>query len=357
MTTRVAVVGGGIIGLAVAWRCVQRGLDVTVFDASDEKATTVAAGMLAPAAEIHAGEEEVQRLLADSAGRWPQFAAELEKATGIEVGYRDEGTLLVALTDDDLREVRRLCGVYERAGQPVHELTARELREREPLLSPRVRGGAYAPQDHQVDPRRVLTALRTALKGRVVTEMVTDLAGVDADVTVVAAGVGTRALTGLPVRPVKGQTVRVTAPQPPLRHIIRGYARNRPVYLVPRRDGELVIGATEEERGFDTSITVGAVLDLLRPAAELLPEVVEYPVSEIAVGLRPGTPDNAPILGALKGDIADSGHGRILVASGHYRNGVLLTPLTADLVAELVTSGVSPQGITPFAPDREALWT
>jgi glycine oxidase len=349
MTTRVAVVGGGLIGLAVGWRCAQRGLDVTVYDAGDEKASTVAAGMLAPAGEIHAGEEELQRLLAGSARRWPDFAAELEKATGLDVGYRDEGTLIVALTDDDLREVRRLCGLYERAGQPVHPLTARELREREPLLAPRVRGGAYAPQDRQVDPRRVLAALRKALDGRIVARAVTDLAGVDADVTVVAAGVGTKALTGLPVRPVKGQTARLAAPAPPIRHVIRGYARTRPVYLVPRRDGELVIGATEEERGADTSVTAGGVLDLLRPAAELLPEIVEYPVVEILAGLRPGTPDNAPILGALKPGV--------IVAAGHYRNGVLLTPVTADLVADLVATGVPPEQLKPFSPDREALWS
>jgi glycine oxidase len=355
MTTRVAVIGGGLIGLAVAWRCVQRGLDVTVYDAEEAKASTVAAGMLAPASEIQSGEEALQDLLRSGGRRWPDFAAELERATGVEVGYRDEGTLLVALTDDDLREVRRLSGLYERAGQPIHALTAGQLREREPLLTPRVRGGAYAPQDRQVDPRRVLAALRTALDGRIVARAVTDLSSVDADVTVVAAGIGTAALTGLPVRPVKGQTVRLTAPSPPIRHVIRGYARSHPVYLVPRRDGELVIGATEEERGTDTSVTAGGVLDLLRPAAELLPEIVEYPIREITAGLRPGTPDNAPILGAMK--VLGALKAGVIVAAGHYRNGVLLTPITADLVADLVATGEPPEQIKPFATDREALWT
>jgi glycine oxidase len=349
MTTRGAVVGGGRLGLAVAWRCVQRGLDVTVYDAEEDKASTVAAGMLAPASEIQSGEQALQDLLRSGARRWPDFAAELARATGIELGYRDEGTLIVALTDDDLREVRRLCGLYERAGQPVHALTAQQLRDREPLLTPRVRGGAYAPQDRQVDPRRVLAALRQAIGDRIVPRKITDLSIVDADVTVVAAGIGTRSLTGLPVRPVKGQTVRLTAPAPPIRHVIRGYARSRSVYLVPRHDGELVIGATEEERGADTSVTAGGVLDLLRPAADLLPEIVEYPVREIRAGLRPGTPDNAPILGALKAGV--------IVAAGHYRNGVLLTPVTADLVADLVATGVPPEQLKPFAPDREALWT
>jgi glycine oxidase len=339
---RVAVVGGGLIGLAVAWRCAQRGLDVTVYDAGGERASTVAAGMLAPTCETYTGEDELQRLLTTSSRRWPAFAAELTGETGVDLGYRDEGTLLVALTDDDLREVRRLRDRYERAGFVATPLPAAELREREPLLTPRIRGGARIPADRQVDPRRVLDALRAAVGERVVTRHVTDLSRVDADVTVVAAGIGTKALTGLPVRPVKGQTVRLTAPAPPISHVIRGYARSRPVYLVPRRDGELVIGATEEERGMDTAVTAGGLLDLLRPAAELLPGIVEYPVAEVRAGLRPGTPDNAPIVGAL----ADN----VIVATGHYRNGVLLTPVTADAVAELVATGVTPDEIKPFAP-------
>jgi len=169
---------------------------------------------------------------------------------------------------------------------------------------------------------------------------------VEADVVVVAAGVGTAALTGLPIRPVKGQTVRLRAPEPAVRHVIRGWVRGRQVYLVPRTDGEIVVGATEEERGDDTSVTAGGLLDLLRPAAELLPEVVEYPVTEILAGLRPGTPDNAPFLGRWRDNI--------VVAAGHHRNGVLLTPVTADAIAELVATGHTPPEIEPFTPTREA---
>jgi glycine oxidase len=363
--TAVAVVGGGVIGLAVAWRCVQRGLDVTVYDRpSAGMASAVAAGMLAPTSETRAGEDALCDLLTLSARRWPDFAAELEKAAGSQIGYRDEGTLIVAVTDDDMREVSRLCAGYRRAGQPVLSLTASELREREPLLSPRVRGGAYAPRDRQVDPRRLLHALASVVRIR--REQVTDLDAIDADVTVVAAGIGTRALTGLPIRPVKGQTVRLRAAAPPIRHVIRGYARGRAVYLVPRLDGEVVIGATEEERGTDTAVTAGGLLDLLRPAAELLPGIVEYPVSEIVAGLRPGTPDNAPILGALMpgalvaralvpGAPALGARRRtVIVAAGHYRHGVLLAPVTADAIAELAATGVTPAQIKPFAPTREA---
>lgn len=343
---RVAVVGGGIIGLAVAWRCVQRGLDVTVYDpAPGGGAAAVAAGMLAPTGEARAGEEALQALMLESAGRWPGFAAELAKVSGLDLGYDVRGTLLVALTDDDLREVRRLVDYYQRAGQPIEPLTGRALREREPLLSPRVRGGAYAPGDHQVDPRLVLRALVAAL-GDVSfrREPVTDLSTVEADVVVVAAGHGSAALAGLPVRPVKGQMVRLRAPMPGLRHVIRGYAQHRHVYVVPRADGEVVIGATEEERGLDITVTAGGVLDLLRPAADLIPEIVEYPLTETLANLRPGTPDNAPLLGVLTPGV--------VAATGHYRNGVLLAPVTADAVAELAATGRTPAVIAAFAPGR-----
>jgi glycine oxidase len=178
---------------------------------------------------------------------------------------------------------------------------------------------------------------------------ITELGGVDADTVVVAAGTGTAALTGLPVRPVKGQTVRLRAVGPPIRHVVRGWVRGRPVYLVPRGDGELVVGATEEERGADTGVTAGGLLDLLRPAADLVPGISEYPVAEILAGLRPGTPDNAPILGVWKPGV--------LVAAGHYRHGVLLTPVTADALAELAATGHVSAAIEPFAPTREDICT
>ena len=351
MTGSVAIAGGGIIGLAVAWRCAQRGLDVTVYDPQPGGgAALVAAGMLAPTGESRAGEEALQALMLESAARWPGFAAELAEASGIDVGYDTQGTLLVALTDDDLREVRRMIDYYRRAGQPVEPLNGRELREREPLLSPRIRGGACAPGDRQVDPRLVLQALSAALenaapKGVTIRrEPLADLGAVGADVTVVAAGHGSAALAGLPVRPVKGQVVRLRAPAAELRHVILGYAQHRHVYLVPRASGELVIGATEEERGLDVTVTAGGVLDLLRPAADLVPGIVEYPLAETIAGLRPGTPDNAPLLGTLRPGV--------VVATGHYRNGVLLTPVTADATAELIVTGKTPPVITPFAPGR-----
>ncbi|MDT4988938.1 MAG: glycine oxidase [Micromonosporaceae bacterium] len=336
--TTVGIVGGGIIGLAIGWRCARLGLDVTVYDGQPAKASAVAAGMLAPTTETHPGERALHRLLGDSARRWPAFAAQL----GGDVGYREEGTLLVAVTDDDLAEVRRLCA---RATTGTYPLTAAQLRDREPALSPRVRGGAFAPGDRQVDPRRVLAALQARVK--VEPRQISDVSTIDADIVVIAAGAATASLTGLPIRPVKGQTVRLRAPRPPVRHVIRGFVRSRSVYVVPRDDGELIIGATEEERGADTTVTAGGVLDLLRPASELLPGIAEYEVTEVVAGLRPGTPDNAPYLGVL--------HDNVIVAAGHHRNGVLLAPVTADAIATLVATGVPPAEITPFRPTRGVL--
>ncbi|GGM85169.1 FAD-dependent oxidoreductase [Dactylosporangium sucinum] len=341
---RASIVGAGMIGLACAWELLRRDVEVTVYDPDPGRsAALVAAGMLAPTAEANFGEEALQALMLESMRRWPAWAADLEAATGQGVGYRTEGSLLVALTDDDLAEVRRMVEYYRRAGTPIEPLTGRQLRELEPLLSPRVRGGAFAPGDQQVDPRLVLRALRT-LPIPVEPLEIGDLSTIRDPVTVVANGVGAAALTGLPVRPVKGQLLRLRGAEPLVRHVIRGVALGRHVYLVPRADGELVVGATEEERGADTTVTAGGVLDLLRPAADLLPGVAELALAETLAGLRPGTPDNAPVLGRL-------GEG-VLVATGHHRNGVLLAPVTAQAIAGLVTSGSADVDLAPFGAGR-----
>ncbi|MER7165862.1 glycine oxidase ThiO [Micromonospora sp. NPDC000207] len=347
-----AVIGAGVIGLAVAWRCARRGLRVTVHDPTPGSgASHVAAGMLSPVVEAHFGEGELTGLLADSAARWPAFAAELTEAADTDFGYRTEGTLVVGLTGDDLAEARRLWTYQAGLGLPITPLRPSQLREREPALALRLRGGALAATDHQVDPRLLVAALRTAARragARLVGTRVADLAEVTARTTVVAAGCGAAALTGLPIRPVKGQILRLRAPDggpPGLRHVIRGHADGEPVYLVPRADGEVVVGATVEERS-DTTVTAGAVLRLLRAAVDLVPELAEYDLVETVAGLRPGTPDNAPVLGTLPG------RPDVLVATGHHRHGIALTPVTADLIADLVTTGVPDPRLAPFAADR-----
>ena len=334
----VAVVGGGIIGLAIAWRLTQRGLTVVVHDlaAKQSGAWHVAAGMLAAGGESTFERPALRRLLETSALRWPGFAAELEKESGVELGFDATGTLSVALTTDDLAEVAR-----EWALRGVPALRPSELREREPALSPRVRGGAYLPDDRQVDPRRVVAALRSLLPVSPVP--VTDLGAVDAGTVVVAAGCGTAALTGLPVRPVKGQLLRLRGEPGLIRHVINGVVDGKHVYLVPRADGTVLVGATQEERT-DLASTAGGVLELLRAAIDLVPGLAEFEITEVLVGHRPATPDNAPLLGRADG--------RVFVAAGHHRNGVLLAPVTADLLADLVAGGPADPMLDEFRPGR-----
>jgi glycine oxidase len=326
-----AVVGGGIIGLSIAWRLARCGVDVTVYDAGTDGAWWVAAGMLAAGGESVFEVPALGTLLAESARRWPGFAAEL----GGDLGYDDAGTLSVALTGDDVAEASRAWG---RLG-----LTPTALRELEPALSPRVRAGVHAPDDRQVDPRLVVAALRRSLHGRIVTGRVERLDDLDADTVVVAAGCGTAALTGLPVRPLKGQLLRLRGEPALIRHVISGYADGRHVYLVPRADGEIVVGATQEERT-DNAVTAGGVLELLRAAVDLVPALADFELVEAIAGHRPATPDNAPLLGRL-GE-------RTIVAAGHHRNGVLLAPVTADLIADLVVTGVAGAMLKDFDPGR-----
>lgn len=350
----VAVVGGGVIGFATAWRCAQRGLRVTVYDHPPDdprrRASEVAAGMLGPVSEAYFGEGDLTALLVASAGLWDGFAAEL--AGYGEVGYRTDGTLLVALTADDHAQAERLWRYQASLGLPIDPLPAPQLREREPALHPRVRAGALAG-DYQADPRRLLATLRVAAGAagvRVTARRLSagDLPELAAQTVVVAAGCGSAELVGLPVRPVKGQVLRLRVPEgvPGFRHVIRGWADGRRVYLVPRTAGsgsEVVVGATEEERT-DWLPTAGAALELLRAAIDLVPTVAEYAIAEVSVGHRPGTPDNAPILGPLRAGV--------IVATGHYRHGILLTPVTADAIAELVTTGTVPELVAPFTPAR-----
>ncbi|WP_250001321.1 glycine oxidase ThiO [Actinoplanes sp. M2I2] len=330
----IVVVGGGIVGLSIAFRLVRGGADVTVLDGGDEGAWQVAAGMLAPGGESAYEHPALARLLERSAELWPGFAREL----GVDVGYDDTGTLSLAMTADDIAQAAR---VWTRQQLPL--LRPSELRELEPALSPRVRAGVLAPHERQVDPRKVVAALRESLGSRIVPKRVQSLSDVDARTVVVAAGTGTAALTGLPVRPVKGQVLRLRGEPGLLRHVLDAAVDGREVYIVPRADGEIVVGATQEERT-DRLVTAGAVHDLLRSAIELVPALAELELTETTVGHRPGTPDNAPLLGRLDD--------RVVVAAGHHRNGVLLAPVTADLIAGLLLTGDTDPMLADFSPRR-----
>lgn len=338
------VVGGGVVGLSIAWRLARSGRTVTVVDpAPASGASHAAAGMLAPVSEVTYTEEPLLRLGLASLRRWPSFAAELAADSGLELDYRVDGTLDVAFGTDDLAALDELAAFMDTLGLPVERLTGRECRRLEPMLAPSVRGGLLAPQDAWVDPRRVTTALLTALERLQVpliraraTEVRPDgvrlarqSAGphqetLQADRVILAAGVWSGELADVPVRPVKGQIMRLRSPTPLLTRCVRGTVHGASVYLVPRGDGELVVGATQEELGFDTRVTAGGVYELLRDARELVPGVTELELADVVAGLRPSTPDNVPLIGPWQG---------LTLATGHHRGGVLLAPLTAALVA------------------------
>ncbi|MFI0236647.1 glycine oxidase ThiO [Streptomyces sp. NPDC016845] len=371
--TDVLVVGGGIIGLVTAWRAAQRGLSVAVVDPGPGGgAARVAAGMLAAVTELHYGEQTLLALNVESARRYPRFAAELSEASGQDLGYRACGTLAVALDADDRAHLRELHAFQLKSGLESEWLSGRECRRLEPMLAPGVRGGLRVDGDHQIDPRRLASALVTAceragvafhrqkaerlsvIRDRARGVTLTDGTALAADRTVLATGSHSASLPGVPeevrppVRPVKGQVLRLTVPPryaPFLSRTIRAVVRGNHLYLVPRVNGELVVGATSEELGWDTTVTAGGVYELLRDAHELVPGITELPLTETCAGLRPGSPDNAPLLGptTLPG---------LLLATGHYRNGVLLTPITGDVMAHALTTGELPPEASPFAPDR-----
>ncbi|WP_406215264.1 glycine oxidase ThiO [Streptomyces canus] len=372
-TSDVLVVGGGIIGLVTAWRAAQRGLTTAVVDPEPGGgAAQVAAGMLAAVTELHYGEQTLLGLNLASAHRYPDFAAELTDLTGLDLGYRRCGTLAVALDADDRAHLRELHALQRQSGLESEWLSGRECRRLEPMLAPGVRGGLRVDGDHQIDPRRLTRALLAACeqagvafhrawaKGlRVAGDRAAGVTTTDGDElgagqVVLAAGSLSGRLEGVPadvlppVRPVKGQVLRLTVPPrcaPFLSRTVRAVVRGSQVYLVPRENGELVIGATSEELGWDTTVTAGGVYELLRDAHELVPGITELPLTETRAGLRPGSPDNAPLLGPteLTG---------LVLATGHYRNGVLLTPITGDAMAHVLTTGELPDVARPFTPRR-----
>lgn len=368
-TSDVIVVGGGVIGLSIAWRAAQRGLSVVLLDPSPGGgASHYAAGMLAPVTEVHYGEESLLALNLASARRYPSFVAEVEQASGTTVGYRECGTLAVAFDADDKAALNDLHEYQASLGLSSQPLTSRECRALEPLLAPSVRGGLLVDGDHQVDNRRLVNALLIACEraGVVVEhlaarEVVVEgeaAVGVDhlrAPTTVLAAGCWSGDLKRLPpdvlppVRPVKGQILRLrdNVSHPLISRNVRAVVRGRPIYLVPRENGEVVLGATMEELGFDQTVTVGATSELLSDARELLPGVSELALVETSAGLRPGSPDNAPMLGPTS-------FPGLVLATGHYRNGILLAPVSADVIADFLVGKEIPSGYTAFDPRRFA---
>jgi len=368
----VVVVGGGVIGLSVAWRAAAVGATVVVVDPSPGRgATWAAAGMLAPVGEAHFGEAPLARLNLQAARAWPEFARQLEADSQLAVGYRAGGTVVAALDASDRAVVDDLLAFQLELGLEARRLTSAQCRSLEPLLAPGIRGGAEFAGDHQVDNRRVVDALVKACTRWKVTMVADGVATITASgdrvtgVTlrsgrqihapqvVLAAGAHSGQVGGLPpevvppVRPVKGLTLRLRSPVdgPALTRTVRGLVRGRSCYLVPRSDGSLVVGATMEERGFDLTVQAGAVHDLLDDARAVVPAVDEYGFEEATSGSRPGTPDNAPVVGA-------AGPAGLVVATGHFRNGILLAPITAEAVVALLAGRPVPADFRVFGPER-----
>jgi glycine oxidase len=356
----VAIVGAGVIGTAIAWRAAQRGLTVTLVDPDSTRgAWRTAAGMLAPITELHYAESALLRLNMESLGRYAAFTDELTAVTGLPTGFRACGTIQVAWDAADLAALRDLHMFATSLGLASQLLTGTQLRTVEPALAPGLPGGLLADSDHQVDPRLLHAALASAAEragvrtircaARSIGPRAVALVNgeiLEADQVVVAAGAWSGQLTAAPVRPVKGQTLRLRAVSPTTSgRVVRASVKGSSVYVVPRANGEVVVGASSEEAGFDLSPRAGAVYELLRDAQSVLPELGEAELVEVSTGLRPGTADNAPLLGRATPD------GPIL-ATGHYRNGILLTPVTADTIAHLLVTGSTEPLIESFAPTR-----
>ena len=366
----IAIVGGGLIGLSIAWRLAQAGRSVVVVESETlgSGASLAATGMLAPAAEHEPGSDPLLPLALDSLRRWPGFRDELQAASGLDLDYREDGTLLLAIGRDEVERLRFRYDLQRRSGVAAEWIAGTEVRRREPALRPSVTAGVFCPLDHQVDPSRVMAALVQACRaaGVVLVEncpvialermggRVTGLRTAEdvllADTVVLAAGAwsGGGGLLpqglGLPVRPLKGQSLALkTTPRTgTLSHMVW----TEQVHMAPKSDGHIIVGATVEDCGFRTGVTAGGLYALLEGARRVLPGIEEMEVEAVWSGFRPTSDDDAPILG----EIAPG----LVVATGHHRNGYLLAPVTADAIAALVTTGAIPAVAKAFSLARFA---
>jgi glycine oxidase len=367
----VAVIGSGVIGRSCAWQIAETGRTVCIIDPyPGSGASYAAAGMLAPVTEASYGEESLTALGVQSAAMWPEFVEHLARRSALDPGYVASGTLLVAADASDRAALEDLYRFHATSGVTSELVAPSAARALEPLLAPSIRGGIFASSDAQVDNRRLLSALDDACVGLGVVErrtravavaveagrtagVETDSGRVAASAVVLAAGYQSVAFTDPasqfvpPTRPVKGQILRLRGPErgPTLTRTVRAIVGGSSVYVVPRRGNRIVLGATQEEVGVDERVTVGGVHALLRDALRVLPSLGEYEITEARAGLRPGSPDNAPIVGP-------TGLPGVWVATGHHRNGILLAPYTAKMICALLSGSEFPEEAVAVHPGR-----
>jgi glycine oxidase len=359
----VVIVGGGVIGLTIARSLALRGVnDICLLERGSlgTEASFAAAGMLAPQAEANS-RDDLFELLCQSRDLYPNFAVALKEETGVDIELDTAGTLYLAFTEEDQREIDERYEWQTHAGLPVEKLTSADAQMIEPCIAAKTVGALRFPLDIQVENRRLLSALTNSVSqlgvhvftginveavqttNSRVTGVETSRGSIPCSTVVIAAGAWTTFINStIKVEPVRGQIICLTAKPQLTRHVIyspRGY-------IVPRQDGRLLAGSTSELAGFAKEITVGGMCTILQNAVEIAPAISALPVADCWAGLRPKAADGLPVLGPC-GEIDG-----LIYATGHYRNGILLAPITGELIAKTIVEGIVPTELAPFSPDR-----
>jgi glycine oxidase len=373
-TAEVAIIGGGVIGLAIARALALRGVrDVLLIERNSlgAESSSAAAGMLAPQAEANRAHEFFY-LTCESRDLYPGFAAALLEETGIDIELETTGTLYLAFTQHDAEELEKRYEWQKQAGLAVESLSGEAARKLEPSICEDVRACLRFPLDTQVENRRLISALASAnerlgvcmetgtavvslkiVRGRVA-GIETSRGFVAAESVVIAGGAWSSllgasdiALPNLRIKPVRGQMLCFEAKPQIARHVIyspRGY-------VVPRRDGRLLAGSTTEHAGFEKHVTAAGVQSILSAALEISPRIASLPMTDSWAGLRPRAADTLPVLGPCA-EIEG-----VFYATGHYRNGILLAPITGELIARAIVDKVFPATLKIFSPDRFGMVT
>ncbi|HEY6410207.1 MAG TPA: glycine oxidase ThiO [Ktedonobacteraceae bacterium] len=366
-TTDIVIIGGGVIGCAIAYYLRKSGIAVTVIDKGEigAEASSAAAGLLAPLGSLP-GPGPLADLLLASWSIFPSLIPELEQASGMSIAYEQSGSLRVARNPNSVANLRKRMKAWQPLGLEMHWLTGDEARQREPLISPDISAAIYAPQEAQIKAPHVVKAFAQAatnlgaklsphtdiismdVRDNNITKIYTAQGtAIQCNHLIIATGAWTRAIGGLlnlslPVEPQRGQILTLKQPNLPLKHIIFGEA----LYLAPKNDGTIVVGATKEEVGFDKHLTAGGIAWLLATAIRLLPSLEGAVIDQMWAGLRPKTPDNLPILGKVPS------LENVTLAVGHGSIGIMLSAITGQSIAELLVTGHVPELIVPFSLAR-----